>query len=44
MRKRKSHKLAWIRGVDDVEECSVECVRTIIGLGERTKKWMSGGE
>ena len=32
MRKRKD------KGVDDVEECSVKYGRTIIELGERTKK------
>ena len=31
-------------GVDDAEEWSVECGRTIIGLGATTKKWMVGGE
>ena len=31
-------------GVDDVEEWSVECGGTIIGLGATTKKWIVGGE
>ena len=31
-------------GVGDMEEWSVECGGTIIGLGATTKKWMVGGE
>ena len=50
---KKKEKGKWEKGkaisqrgyrVDDAEEWSVECGRTIIGLGATTKKWMVGGE